>query len=102
VFVTDATSGSRANLDSGHHLVVGDGSGVLTIDGTVNQRVALPTKRIVIGPYFVGNSVRAIYGPVSKAFGITTVDGRQLHFFQGCTLDEDGCRGRELRHDQRR
>jgi hypothetical protein len=35
VFVTDATSGTRAAVDSGNHLKVGDGSGPLTVDGTV-------------------------------------------------------------------
>src|SRR5712691_4185802 len=50
VFVTDATSGTHAKVDSGGHLLVGDGSGPLTVDGTVNDRAALPTKPIVITP----------------------------------------------------
>jgi len=43
VFVTDPTSGTRAKVDSGGHVLVGDGSGALTVDGTVAARPSLPS-----------------------------------------------------------
>ena len=70
VFVTDATSGTRAKVDSTGHVVVGDGSGSLTVDGTVNERAALPTKPIVIIPRTASTAPTTIYGPVSKPFAI--------------------------------
>ncbi len=70
VLVTDATSGTHAKVDSGGHLLVSDGAGPLTIDGTVNDRPALPTKPIVITPRAVFTSLTMIYGPASKPFAI--------------------------------
>ena len=70
VAITDPGGVNRAKVDATGKLAVGDGSGSLTVDGTVNERAALPTKPIVITPVAAGASFTTIYGPVSKAFAM--------------------------------
>ena len=95
VFVTDATSGMRAKVDSTGHVVVGDGTGSLTVDGTVNERAALPTKPIVITSRGAPSTVTTIYGPVSKPFAIGSVTATNFcsdatHFFDLFSLTTPG------------
>ena len=42
VAVQDPVSGVKASVDAGHHVVVGDGSGPLTVDGNVIAQQAAP------------------------------------------------------------
>lgn len=44
VALEDPSSGARASVDSTHHLRVGDGSGALTVDGSVYVRPLAPTR----------------------------------------------------------
>src|SRR5205807_3355084 len=74
VFVTDATTGTHAKVDSSGQVLVGDGSGALTVDGTVNNRQTLPSKPIVTGPKLISaSSLTTVFGPVNKAFAITSL-----------------------------
>jgi hypothetical protein len=77
--IHDATSGVGAKVDASGKLTVGDGSGSLTVDGTVNDRPALPSKPIVILPQIASSSGTTIYGPVSKPFAIGS-----LTLTEGC------------------
>src|SRR5690349_3719284 len=43
VFVTDATAGTHAKVDSTGHVLVGDGTGPLSVDGTVQGRPVPPS-----------------------------------------------------------
>jgi hypothetical protein len=38
VAIEDPVSGAKASVDATHHVVVGDGSGALTVDGTVTSK----------------------------------------------------------------
>jgi hypothetical protein len=62
----------KAKVDATGHLVVGDGVGPLTIDGTNSSRPALPAKPIVLSPNLLQGTSH-LYGPVATAFGITSV-----------------------------
>ncbi len=85
VAITDPGGVNRAKVDTTGKLAVGDGSGSLTVDGTVNDRPALPTKPIVITSRFAQPSATTIYGPVSTRFGIgsltlTNICGGRSYF----------------------
>src|SRR5947208_7709311 len=61
VAIEDPVSGAKASVDATHHVLVGDGSGALTVDGTV---YALPpTNRAPfrseaeVGNYSTANTV---------------------------------------------
>ena len=64
---------NRAKVDATGKLAVGDGSGPLTVDGTVNANPSLPAKPIVIVATDLGTTAVKIYGPQTKPFGITSL-----------------------------
>jgi hypothetical protein len=73
VAITDPGGVNRAKVDTTGKLAVGDGSGPLTVDGTVGSRQSLPAKPIVIVTTDIGNAFTKIYGPVAAPFGISSL-----------------------------
>ncbi len=73
VAITDPGGVNRATVDATGKLAVGDGSGPLTVDGTITAKPSLPAKPIVIPATDLGTASTTIYGPQSKPFGITSL-----------------------------
>jgi hypothetical protein len=55
VAVQDPVTGTKASVDATHHLVVGDGSGALTVDGTSVQTLPSTAKSPFHGEAFMSN-----------------------------------------------
>ncbi len=72
VSILDPGGVNKAKVDPIGQLEVGDGSGPLTVDGTVSARPVLPAKPITITQTLLQGTT-PLYGPVSKAFGITSL-----------------------------
>src|SRR5436309_2499091 len=72
VAVEDPVSGVKAQVDATRHLVVGDGSGALTVDGTVS---AMPSTAknpfLVNGISFTDGLVSAQFAPTSATIAVT-------------------------------
>jgi len=66
VNVLDPTTGAGALVDATGHLVVGDGAGPLTVDGTVGQRMLSATTPWSAA-VATGNSVVPLAGPGGKS-----------------------------------
>jgi hypothetical protein len=73
VAITDPGGVNRAKVDATGKLAVGDGSGPLTVDGTISANPSLPARPIVITATDLGTAPTTIYGPQSKPFGITSL-----------------------------
>src|SRR5690349_20915287 len=73
VAIEDPVSGVKASVDSGHHLKVSDGSGAMTVDGTVTATETSPAKLVhVFGPAATGCT--SIYNvPAGKALVLKSV-----------------------------
>jgi hypothetical protein len=93
VFVTDATSGAHAKVDGGGHVVVGDGVGALTVDGTVSGRPLSPSTPFQFNrDTSLGDNIELGPSPLSTAINLTsltisvpsgeTADIQLLVFFQ--------------------
>ena len=72
VVITDPGGVNRAKVDATGKLEVGDGSGPLTVDGTIAAKPLLPAKPIVITATDLSTAPSTIYGPQSQPFGITS------------------------------
>src|SRR4051794_7626779 len=74
VAIMDATSGQKAAVDANQRLRVGDGSGPLTVDGTVNQKPVAPSKvwskAVTIGS---AQSTHALAGPSATGIEVTSL-----------------------------
>jgi hypothetical protein len=75
VTITDNAGVNTANVDAGHHLLVGDGTGSLTVDGTVSGRPVAP-----LSPFQFNNDISTltfqfVVGPaaVSTAINVTSL-----------------------------
>lgn len=74
VTITDNAGVNTANVDAGHHLLVGDGVGSLTVDGTVSGRPLPPTS-----PFQFNENIQAIDtfvigpAPLSTAINLTSL-----------------------------
>jgi hypothetical protein len=72
VAIEDPVSGVKASVDAGHHLLVGDGSGPLTVDGTVSGRPAAPAS-----PWRASQDIQGqfifIAGPSSSPIDLTSL-----------------------------
>jgi hypothetical protein len=74
VTITDNGGVNTANVDAGHHLLVGDGTGPLTVDGTVSRRPVPPASPFQfnidaqIGETFVAGPT-----PLSTVINVTSL-----------------------------
>jgi hypothetical protein len=73
VAITDPGGVNQAKVDATGKLAVGDGTGPLSVDGTVNDRPVLPKQPILITPRGALEAGTTIYGPVTKPFGISSL-----------------------------
>ena len=72
VFVTDATTGIHAKVDSAGQMLVGDGTGSLTVDGTTSGRPLPPGS-----PFFFSEDFAKlgtfVFGPTANTIDITSM-----------------------------
>jgi hypothetical protein len=73
VTITDNAGVNTANVDAGHHLLVGDGTGSLTVDGTVSGRPLPPVSAFQFNNDIAGDEFVVGPGPVSTSINVTSL-----------------------------
>src|SRR4051812_32613554 len=89
VAVEDPVSGAKASVDASHHVLVSDGSGPMTVDGTLSGRPYLPTKPW----YFNGNqsstssyAYAQVRGPSTVPIALTSIEALNTNRAQTVSL----------------
>jgi hypothetical protein len=74
VTITDNQGINTANVDAGHHLLVGDGTGALTVDGTVSRRPVPPASPFQFNiDAQIGETFVAGPAPLSTVINVTSL-----------------------------
>jgi hypothetical protein len=74
VAIEDPVSGVKASVDAGHHQLVGDGSGPLTVNGTVSDKPVPPANLWSFTALFpFSGSTDVLLGPTPSRIEITSL-----------------------------
>jgi hypothetical protein len=73
VAIQDPVSGAKASVDATNHLKVGDGSGALTVDGTVASRPASPSKVWSAAGSATSGTYTILAGPSATGIEVTSL-----------------------------
>jgi hypothetical protein len=101
VAIQDPVTGARASVDATHHLQVGDGTGPLTVDGSLNARPSAPTLPFHFSEDTDSTHFTAWIGPSSVQIDLTnltialkagTGTGADIFMYEfGATPDGTAC-----------